>query len=324
MYSRGMIDIVFIGTSSAIPAFNRWLPSILVKVDNEYLLLDCGEGTQYRIIKAGLKVNRLTAVFITHLHGDHFYGLPGLLESLGVLGREKPLKVYGPRGLKGFLEASLHAKALEYPLEIIEVAPGELLVRDSYKVLAFPAIHGVEAYSYKIVCNSIPGKFNENKARELGIPPSPLRKRLLRGEPVRLSSGRIVYPSEVVGPPRTGLSIVYSGDTVPNRILVEQSKDVDVLIHEATFTEKHAEEAEVSKHSTARGAALAAEAAQVKLLILFHYSGRYRSQEPFLEEARPVFRRTYASLDMLKVSLKRVNVNDLRATFTILPTREEY
>jgi len=312
------MDVVFIGTSSAMPAFNRWLPSILLRVEDDYLLMDCGEGTQYRVIKAGLKVNKLAAVFITHLHGDHFFGLPGLLETLGLLGREKPLRIYGPKGLEEFVRSSMRVEKLEYALQICEASPGALMAGGSYRVSAIPAAHGVEAYSYKVECNVMPGKFYEEKARELGIPPSPARKRLLAGKPVRLPDGREIQPHEVVGPPRPGLSLVYSGDTLPNAGLAECSKNVDVLIHEATFTEEHSDEAKISGHSTAKEAARIAKIAGAKMLVLFHYSGRYRSEEPFLAEARQVFRRTYASCDMLKISVRRMDMSGLSATFTRL------
>ncbi len=297
--------LVFLGTGSSTPTEDRWLPSILVNVRGEYLLLDCGEGAQYRVLKAGLRVNKLAAILISHLHGDHLYGLPGLLESLEVWGKRSPLSVVGPPGIAGYVNAALAREKLAYPLAVQEVEPGLVVERPGYRVYAVRVNHGVEAYAYAIVEDDYPGKFDSARAEELGVPPGPLRRKLLLGERVLLAGGRVVEPQEVVGPPRRGLKIVYSGDTRPCQSLVEVSKGADLLIHEATFSSKHEEEARLSFHSTASEAAEIALRASAKLLVLTHFSGRYRSADALLSEARKLFRRSYAAKDMLKIELKR-------------------
>ncbi|MCD6357311.1 MAG: ribonuclease Z [Thermoproteales archaeon] len=314
----GLADVTFLGTGSAVPSARRWLPSILVRLRGEYLLLDCGEGAQYRVLRAGLRVNKLVAVLVTHLHGDHVYGLPGLLESLGMWGRSRCLEVWGPRGLKEYLEAALARGEVEYPLKIGEVEPGVVLSREGYEVVAVPVEHKVEAYAYVIVERDLPGKFNERKAEELGIPPSPLRRMLIQGLPIKLPDGRIVTPQDVVGPPRKGLKIVYSGDTMPCEALVEAASRADLLIHDATFASEHKEEAEASGHSTAAEAAECAAKARVKLLFLFHYSNRYSDLSGLLVEARKIFRRSYLSEDLLRITLRRWGTDSLMVSLSKL------
>ena len=314
------MQIVFLGTGSSTPTEDRWLPSVLLSVKGESLLLDCGEGTQYRVLTAGLKVNKLAAILVTHMHGDHLYGLPGLLESLEVWGRREPLRVFGPSGIDEYLNAALARRELAYTVTAESVAPGLVMTRPGYRVYAVHVDHGVEAYAYIVVEDDYPGKFDEVKAKELGIPPGPLRRKLLLGEPVTLPDGRVVEPREVVGPSRRGLKVVYSGDTRPCDDLIQAAKGADLLIHEATFSSDLEEEAKLSFHSTASGAAKAASQACAKLLVLTHFSGRYRSVSPLLEEARTVFWRSYAAKDMLKVELKRWGESWLVAQFEPLGT----
>lgn len=316
--SGGLAEVTFLGTGSAVPSHKRWLPSILVRLRGDYLLLDCGEGTQYRILRAGLRVNKLVAILVTHMHGDHVYGLPGLLESLEMWGRSQRLEVWGPRGLSEFLQAALARARLGYTLEVKEVKPGTLLSREGYEISAVPVSHKVEAYAYIIQEHNLPGRFNEKKAEELGIPPSPLRRMLIKGLPVELPDGRVVVPQDVVGPPRGGLKIVYSGDTMPCEALIKAASRADMLIHDATFASEHAEEAEISGHSTAAAAAECAAKARVKLLLLFHYSNRYSDLNGLLTEARRIFRRSYLSEDLLRVTLKRWGVEGLLASFSKL------
>lgn len=308
--------VVFLGTGSSTPTEDRWLPSVLVNVRGEYLLFDCGEGAQYRVLKAGLRVNKLVAILISHMHGDHLYGLPGLLESLEVWGRREPLHVIGPPGIAEYVEAALARKKLAYPIRVEEAAPGPVLERAHYRVLAVRVEHGIEAYAYALIEEDYPGKFDSAKAEALGVPPGPLRRRLLLGERVVLPDGRVVEPQEVVGPPRRGLKLVYSGDTRPCQSLVDVSSGADLLIHEATFSSEHEAEAQLSFHSTAAEAAEVASKSSVKLLVLTHFSGRYKSVDALLAEARKRFRRSYAAEDMLAIELKRWEGDWLVALFT--------
>ncbi|MEM1508719.1 MAG: ribonuclease Z [Thermofilaceae archaeon] len=311
----GYAELVFIGTGSATPIGERWLPGLLVKIRGDFLLLDCGEGVQYRILKAGLKVNRLVAILITHLHGDHLYGLPGLLESLGMWGRTSPLKVLGPTGIEDFIEHAVFSEDLGYELVVETLKPGVVMYGNGYDVITIPVRHTINSFAFIILEHDLPGKFSEEKAKELGIPAGPIRRQLLAGKKVKLHSGRVVEPSEVVGPPRRGLKIVYSGDTMPCVELIEASSKADVIIHEATFSSHNGIEAYLSGHSTALEAAHAASVAKAKVLILKHFSNRYKNLDLLLQEARQVFEGTYLSRDLLKLIIRRQDEESLITTF---------
>jgi len=299
------LRVIFLGTSGSIPTPRRGAPAVAVVREGEILLLDCGEGTQQRMFAARLGFSRPMRVFITHLHGDHVLGLPGLLQTMSLLGRERPLRVYGPRGIREFLEAftSILGEPL-FPLEVGEVVePGRVCDGRGYKVLAVPADHNVEAWSYALVEDPRPGRFHPERALELGVPEGPLWKRLQRGERVRLPDGRVVRPEEVVDPPRPGRKIVYSGDTRPNEGLVELARGADLLIHESTFGDDLAEKALLDGHSTPSQAAEVARRAGVGELILTHISPRYSDPSELLGQARRVFGRTRIAEDLMEVEV---------------------
>lgn len=316
--TSGYAELVFIGTGSATPIGERWLPGLLVKIHGDFLLLDCGEGVQYRILKAGLKVNRLAAILVTHLHGDHLYGLPGLLESLGMWGKNSSLKVLGPTGIEDFIEHAVLSEDLGYELFVETLKPGVVMHGNGYDVIAIPVKHTVNSFAFVILEHDLPGKFSEEKAKELGIPAGPIRRQLLAGKKVKLRTGRTVEPSEVVGPPRRGLKIVYSGDTMPCAELIEASSKADVIIHEATFSSHNRIEAYLSGHSTALEAAHTASTAKAKMLILQHFSNRYKDLDSLLQEARQVFEETYLSRDLFKLIIRRQGEEFLTTVFSDL------
>lgn len=291
-----------------MPSSLRGLPSIAVRRDGEILLFDCGEGTQRAMAKARLGFGRPMRIFITHLHGDHVLGLLGLIQTMSLLGRERPLHIYGPRGLGGFLEAvSRFISPPEFPLIIHRVHRGIIHRGGDYRVEAVEAEHEGECWSYAIIEDPRPGRFHPERARRLGVPEGPLWKRLQRGEDITLSDGRVVRSRDVVDPPRRGRRIVYSGDTRPNRRLIELARGADVLIHEATFHDELRDRAIRDGHSTAREAAEAAAQAGVKLLVLTHISARYPDPKPLLEEARSVFPRVLVAEDLMTL---RVPLSD--------------
>ncbi|MEM1521637.1 MAG: ribonuclease Z [Thermofilaceae archaeon] len=317
---KGSARVTFLGTGASSPTKNRWLPGILVRIRNEFLLLDCGEGVQYRILTAGLRVNKLSAILITHLHGDHVYGLPGLLESLNNWGRIKPLTVVGPQDLLAFLESLRLRGKLNYEIVFVSARDKLAFRGEGYTVKAVAVMHGLEAYGYVIVEDPLPGEFNAARAEALGIPPGPERTRLVQGYPVTLPNGRVVHPSEVVSPSRRGLKIVYSGDTTPCTTLVEAARDADLLIHEATFSSGHVNEAENSFHSTSVDAAQTAQKASVKFLFLTHFSNRYSEGDlsQLLSEARSIFKETFLARDLLQLELRRLYMNGLTIWFNNL------
>jgi len=239
----------------------------------------------------------LEEIFITHFHADHYLGLPGMLKTFSLRGREVPLTVYGPPGLRE-LFANLRRVfgKLTYPVEVVELRAGEALERDGYRILVFPVHHGVSAVGYALDEDDRPGRFDVETADALGIPPGPERGALQRGDSVTLADGRTITPDTVLGEPRPGRRIVLTGDTAPVETVRVLAEGADLLVHEATFTEDERERAEETLHSTARQAAEVGAAAGVRLLALTHLSPRYFGSE-LLEEARAVFPATVAPRD---------------------------
>ena len=283
------LDLVFLGTSGSAPTARRSPSALLVRRGGERLLFDCAEGTQRQLMRSSVGLPDLDEIFITHLHADHYLGLPGMLKTFALRQRDTPLTVYGPPGLQD-LYGSLGRVfgKLSYPVEIDELRAGETLARDGYRILAFPVDHGVSAVGYAIVEDERPGRFDVETAEALGIPHGPERGALQRGETVTLADGRVLTPDAVVGPARPGRCIVIPGDTAPAETVRTLAEGADVLVHEATFADEEADRAAETMHSTARQAAEVARDAHVRLLALTHVSPRYFGTE-LLREAREVF-----------------------------------
>ncbi len=291
------LDLVFLGTAASAPSARRSPSALLVRRGGERLLFDCGEGTQRQLLRSSVGLVDIEEIFITHLHADHYLGLPGLLKTFGLRMRELPLTIYGPAGLRELVESLRRIFGrLSYRVELVELRPGEAVEADGYKLLAFPVSHGVSAVGYALVEAERPGRFDEQAADALGVPFGPERGVLQRGEPVQLADGRTVSAAELVGPPRPGRTVVYSGDTTPADAVALLFAGADVLVHEATFGEEEAERAAETMHSTAAGAARVARAAGVSLLALTHFSPRYFGPE-LLREAREIFPATVAPRD---------------------------
>jgi ribonuclease Z len=275
----------------------------------EWLLFDCGEGTQVQIVRAGLSPSRLSAVFITHLHGDHFNGLPGLLSTMGLDRRTRDLRLTGPRGIREYLDLLERLRVVfrTYPVELSEFSslPRLTVVVETaeYTVSALALDHRLFALGYRIDERPKPGRFNVDKARTLGVPEGPLWGRLQSGEDVSLADGKVVRSSDVVGPPRPGKSIAYCLDTRPCTMSVQLAQDVDLLIHEATYTEEFAIEAQTYGHSTAAQAARTARDAGARRLLITHFSSRYSDSTPLLQEAREVFPDTVVAEDLIEIEV---------------------
>jgi ribonuclease Z len=290
-------EIVFLGTSASAPTAGRAPTALLLRRGGDRLLFDCAEGTQRQLMRSSLGLPDLDQIFLTHYHADHTLGLPGLLKTFGLRGREVPLTVYGPPGLRElFSDLRRVFGKVTYPLETIEVRPGEALERDGYRILVFPVHHGVSAVGYTLDEPDRPGEFDATAADALGIPFGPERGALQRGESVTLGDGRVVTPDAVLGTSRRGRRVVITGDTAPVETVRVLAEGADVLVHEATFSEEERERAAETLHSTARQAAEVAAAAGVRLLALTHFSPRYFGPE-LLEEARAVFPSTVAPRD---------------------------
>jgi len=301
------VRVIFLGTSGSVPTVKRGMPSLVVQREGELLMFDCGEGTQRQMIKAGLGFGRPMKVFISHMHSDHILGLPGLLQTMSIMGRVKPLQIYGPQKLKEFLEHVIETVVvgLNYPLEVYSVSEGDVCRGLDYSVQAVETDHSVQNFSYSIVEDPRPGRFYREKALALGIPEGPLWKKLQRGLSVTLDDGRVITPESVLGPPRRGLKIVYSGDTRPSMKLVKLAANADLLIHEATFDGELKDKARLEGHSTVVEAAEVARLANVSKLALTHISARYSETTLLLEQARKVFSNTVIAEDLMEIVVQR-------------------
>lgn len=301
--------VIPLGTSSGKPTLKRCVSALAVARESEWLLFDCGEGAQMQIARAGLTTSRLVAVFITHLHGDHFNGLPGLLSTMGLDRRTRDLGLTGPRGIRDYLDMleRLRVVFLTYPVEIREfkTLPDSCVVYETteYTVTALSLDHRVFALGYRIDERPRPGRFNVERARELGVPEGPLWGRLQAGQEVRVADGGIVRPADVLGPVRPGKSVAYCLDTRPCGNSLKLARGVDLLIHEATYTEEFAAEAQQYGHSTAAQAARTARDAGARRLLITHFSSRYPDATPLLEEARAIFPDTILAEDLTEIEV---------------------
>jgi ribonuclease Z len=292
------LDLVFLGTSGSMPTAQRAPTAILVRRGGERLLFDCAEGTQRQLLRSNVGLIELREIFLTHYHADHYLGLPGMLKTFALRGREVPVTIYGPPGLKDLFGALRRIFGrLTYPYELVELAPGESLQRAEYMLQTFAVNHGVSAVGYAMVEAPRPGRFDVEAADELGVPEGPQRGALQRGEPVTLEDGRVVTPELVLGQARTGRKLVISADTAPARSVVDAARGADVLIHEATFATEERERARETLHSTAAEAAEVARSAEVGLLALTHLSNRYFGGE-IEREAQEVFPDTVVPRDL--------------------------
>ena len=313
------MQVTFLGTSSGVPTLTRNVSAMVLKPPqrSDLWLFDCGEGTQHQFIRSNLKLSQIKKIFITHMHGDHTYGLPGLLASIGLAGNSSGIEIYGPAPLKNFIDACLYnsSSRLSYSLKFHKVENAavlkETLFEDSdFEVKAAPLNHRIPSFAYRVNEKSRPGRFDINKAKSQKIPPSPIYAALQRGEEVRLEDGRIFSGKDFCGPPRPGSSMVYCTDTVYTESAIEISREANLLIHEATYADKETEMAFQRGHSTATMAAQIAAKANVQQLILTHFSPRYTpgnetSPNDLLNEAKAIFSNTQLAKDFLQIDLKK-------------------
>jgi ribonuclease Z len=287
------LRVTFLGTSGAVPTVQRAPSAVLVQREGDRLLFDCGEGTQRQMMRFNTGFD-VTHLFVTHLHGDHVLGIPGLVQTFDFNERSAPLAVHGPPGSRRQLEELLHAAGHTpgFPVRVNEVSPGGVaLATDEYEVRAFRTEHRTTSVGYALVEDDRKGRFDREKAEEeLGIPPGPKYGRLHEGESVELDDGRTIHPDQVVGDPRPGRRVVYTGDTRPVDATVEAAEGADLLIHDATFDDDEAGRARSTGHSTAREAGGVAAKAGVRRLALTHLSSRYAGKTGRLAaQAREAF-----------------------------------
>lgn len=299
-----MIRVTFLGTAASRPTVGRNVSALLINREGESLLFDCGEGTQRQMMRFGTGF-AVDHIFFTHLHADHFLGMIGLLRTMGLQARTAPISLYAPRGGGRILRdaANLGVERLPFEVVIRELQPEERVERNGYDVVAYRSEHGGASLGYALIEHHRRGRFDLERARELGVPEGPLFGKLHRGEPVEVD-GRMVRPEEVVGAARPGRRVVYTGDTRPCASTVEMARGGDLLIHESTFGEEESDRARQTGHSTAREAASVAKEAGVRRLLLTHLSARYAENARRLErEARRVFRPTSVASDGLELEV---------------------
>jgi len=309
------LDVVFLGTSGSTPTAQRAPAATLVRRGGERLLFDCAEGTQRQLLRSDVGLVELREVFLTHYHADHYLGLPGMLKTYALRGRELPITVYGPTGLRQLLSTLRRVFGnLPYPLRPVELGPGERLERDGYRIEAFHVAHGVSAIGYALVEEERPGRFDVAAADRLGVPSGPERGLLQHGEPVTLPDGTVVTPEHVLGAARPGRKVVVTGDTAPAASVVDASAGADVLVHEATFCAEERERARETLHSTAGEAALVAREAGVRMLALTHLSNRYAGPD-VAREARALFPATVVprDFDVIEIPFAERGVPELVA-----------
>jgi ribonuclease Z len=298
------LDLVFLGTSGSMPTAQRAPAALLLRRGGERLLFDCAEGTQRQLLRSNVGLIELREVFLTHYHADHYLGLPGMLKTFALRGRDVPITIYGPPGLRDLFGALRRIFGrLTYTVELKELRPGDELIRDDYRLSAFEVAHGVSAVGYALVEDARPGRFDVQAADALGVPSGPERGALQRGESVTLGDGTTITPDRVLGPARPGRKVVIAGDGGPAESVIEAARNADVLVHEATFCEDERERARETQHSTAHEAAGVARAAEVELLALTHLSNRYFGGE-VAREARTIFPNTVVPKDFDTIDVR--------------------
>ena len=312
------MNITFLGTSSGVPTLTRNVSSLALKLSqsSEVWLFDCGEGTQRQIMKSNIKSSQIKKIFVTHMHGDHIYGLPGLLATLGLSGNSNGIEIYGPSGLQDFINSALKSSfcKLSFPLHFVAVenfaSENKILFEDNkIKVNCACLKHKVPAYGFRVSEKDKLGIFDIKKAQSLKIAPGPIYSELQKGKKVVLADGRLLNGKEFCGPPRKGVSFVYCTDTVFSESAVSLSKNADLLVHESTFSSEDEKMALEKLHSTTIMAAKTAKLSNTKRLIITHLSPRYTKKNvitpsDLLKEAQKVFPNTQLAKDFLTVEIK--------------------
>ena len=321
MKNRGptTLQVTFLGTSSGVPTRARNVSAVALRLPqrSEMWLFDCGEGTQHQFLRSELRLSQLRRVFVTHMHGDHVFGLPGLLASLGLAGNSNDgVDLYGPDPLESYLNGVLRTSStrIGYPLNVHRVHDcaenGTLVYEDDdLTVRCTPLTHRVPAYAYRVDQKPLAGRFDIAKAKDLQIPPGPIYAQLKRGDTVTLDDGRIINGTTLCGPERPGVSVVYCTDTVFCEAAVDLAQGADLLIHESTFAHQESEMAYQKQHSTSTMAAQTAAEANVGQLVLTHLSPRYApgnavTPEDLLKEAQAIFPNTSLAKDFLTLEVK--------------------
>lgn len=306
------MELHFLGTGAGVPSKARNVFAVALTFSGhggKVWLFDCGEGTQHQILRSPIKLSKLEKLFITHLHGDHIFGIPGLLGSRSFQGGKHPLTIYGPHGIRHFIETALRVSEthLPYELSIVEVSDGAIIEENGMTITVAELDHAIPSFGFRIVEPELPGKLQADRLQALGIPPGELYGRIKQGETVRLSDGRTIDGQEFLGSPQRGRIVSILGDTRYCAEAVQLAANADVLVHEATYAEPETHLAERYGHSTAAQAAITARQADASRLILTHISPRYDAyEERLLDEARKIFSQTMIARDLWSYPIPRL------------------
>jgi ribonuclease Z len=308
------VEITFLGTSSGVPTRSRNVSSVALRLPQraEVWLFDCGEGTQHQLLRSDLKSSQIRRIFITHLHGDHIFGLLGLIASCGLAGSGQAIDLYGPGGLADYITTGCRYSYMHLSdrVTVHRTQEGTVYEDEDFVVQAAKLTHRVPAYGYRVVEKDRPGRFRVEQAQAMGIPPGPLYGQLKQGKTVTLPDGRQIRGAQLCDPPETGRKLAYCTDTGFCEAAVELAQSVDALIHEATFAHQDAEMAFERLHSTSTMAAQVALLAQAKTLLMTHFSPRYAPGNPIqldhlLAEAQAIFPNTVLAYDFMTYALER-------------------
>ncbi|CAK9886716.1 MAG: Ribonuclease BN [Candidatus Erwinia impunctatus] len=304
------MELLFLGTGAGTPSRQRNVTSIAVNFQSHHpvsWLFDCGEGTQQQILRSPVKLGKIEKIFITHLHGDHIFGLPGFLTSRSMIGNTTPLTLFGPAGLKEYVDVNIRLSGswISFPLEIIEISAGEIYRDDYVSVIAQPLTHPVPCFGYRITERDKPGALDVQTLLAEGIEPGRQFQALKEGKTVTLEDGRIINGWDYLGPATPGLTVAIFGDTAPTPCAQALASQVDVMVHEATLEAAMQEKANARGHSTTVQAAETAKTAGAKKLIITHISSRYTREEGerLLDECRAIFPDTDLAHDFSLFSL---------------------
>ena len=299
------MKLVFLGTSAAQPTENRGLSCICLERDGEILMFDAGEATQISFMKSGLGWNKKMKIFVTHLHGDHCVGILGLLQTMSMQNRTETLEIFGPSGIDEFISANIKVLnfGLSFPVLINIIKDEKIIDNEKFSIYTCKANHSVTAYSYLFEEKDKPGRFNVGKAKELGIPEGVLWNNLQNGTEIN-NNGKVIKPEQVLGEKRPGMKIGISGDTMPTKELEVFFKDCDYLVFDSTFLDEQKQRAQDTCHSTAKQAAMLGKNANVKNLILTHFSARYKDESGHLNEAKEIHNSVITAKDLLEIEIK--------------------
>jgi ribonuclease Z len=299
------MKLVFLGTSAAQPTENRGLSCICLERDGEILMFDAGEAAQISYMKSGLGWNKKMKLFVTHLHGDHCIGILGLLQTMSMQHRTETLEIYGPNGIEEFIAANIKVLnfGLSFPVLINIIKEGKVFEDKKYSIYVSKANHSITAFSYLFEEKDKPGRFNLEKAKELGIPEGELWNKLQKGNEITINN-KIIYPEQVLGEKRAGKKIGISGDTMPTDKLEKFFENCDYLVFDSTFLDKEKQKAQDTCHSTAKQAAILGNNAKVKNLVLTHFSARYKDEVEHLKEASEIHDSVITARDLLEIEIK--------------------